>query len=560
MKLNLTMKTFFILMLFVILAVSPSIAGTDQQELDLDPGWNAVFLKIEPDTPDPAILFAGLPPGSSVWTWIGRGSTIEFIQDPSEDLGNLPGMRGWFRDEGNRILSNLELIQGNQAYLINVGGAAFAKIDIDGIPSTRPTRWTPGSFNLVGFHVDVAGNGIPTFDSWFSPSRAHENAAIFKLSSGTWTLVDAALEEIEPETAYWVYCSKASTYQGPLDVVPSMREGFDFNDVLNRLSLKLANLNYDEGEPDVSVTLNVSPESSLPLTYRSLNAAQGKYEWAPVANLNPIVLSPGAERTLTLGIDRSGMASNEVLGILNITCGGMDMDIPVRALQPVQPSLTGLWIGSVALNTVNQVNSGDINTLSPAPAQMILRVLIHRDDTARVRLLKEVFMMARKTDPADRVLITTPDLLHNYDAFILKNGEMVGRRIAAIGFDFQATSYIEFTGGLGTDATLNCNFTLGPEHPTNPFYHRYHPDHDNLEPMGSDPETWEVIRTISIDLDPAYPPGNANAGLAPPAGWGTTMLGGVYTETIQGLHKNPVIISGPIELQRISDEGELIHE
>ena len=50
------------------------------QTITLNPGWNAVYLEVEPASPDCDALFAGLPV-ESVWAWNRRFSSVQFIQD-----------------------------------------------------------------------------------------------------------------------------------------------------------------------------------------------------------------------------------------------------------------------------------------------------------------------------------------------------------------------------------------------------------------------------------------------------------------------------------------------
>jgi hypothetical protein len=55
-----------------------------------------------------------------------------------------------------------------------------------------------------------------------------------------------------------------------------------------------------------------------------------------------------------------------------------------------------------------------------------------------------------------------------------------------------------------------------------------------------------VTRQISFQFS-ATPPESADL-----AGWGDNQLGGVYYETITGLHKNPVTTQGAFRLYRAS--------
>ena len=50
---------------------------TMDQPIELSPGWNAVYLEVEPEDKAPAVVFATLPAGltlESAWTWDERGN------------------------------------------------------------------------------------------------------------------------------------------------------------------------------------------------------------------------------------------------------------------------------------------------------------------------------------------------------------------------------------------------------------------------------------------------------------------------------------------------------
>ena len=91
---------------------------------------------------------------------------------------------------------------------------------------------------------------------------------------------------------------------------------------------------------------------------------------------------------------------------------------------------------------------------------------------------------------------------------------------------------------------------------SNPFVHRFHPDHDNLDarfetalPVGR--ESLTVKRTVTFQFVSSV------AGISDPA-WGSTMLGGTYTEVVEGLRSVPITISGNFLINRVSDTASLL--
>ena len=67
----------------IFFQVQTSGAEPIPQTITLNPGWNAVFLEVDPEPTGCAQVFADLKEDLvSVWTWKTRISTVEFIQNP----------------------------------------------------------------------------------------------------------------------------------------------------------------------------------------------------------------------------------------------------------------------------------------------------------------------------------------------------------------------------------------------------------------------------------------------------------------------------------------------
>jgi len=196
--------------------------------------------------------------------------------------------------------------------------------------------------------------------------------------------------------------------------------------------------------------------------------------------------------------------------------------------------------------------------LTRTPATLDLRFLLHMDSGGTVRLLKEVIQMYDAKNEK-LVLLTDHTLIPNFTGVGIQDGELVGRRLSAVGFDFD-TSYIECTGAVSLSGTVTCSFTLTSDHPTNPFLHRFHPDHDNLDARYeyAKEEAYPINREIKIEFNDRYPPDEDKPEWPrPPFGWGESLLGGTYTETLKGLHKDDIKVSGPFILRRVTDIASL---
>ena len=69
--------------------------------------------------------------------------------------------------------------------------------------------------------------------------------------------------------------------------------------------------------------------------------------------------------------------------------------------------------------------------------------------------------------------------------------------------------------------------------------------------VGAGVESFGITRTISFLFTPT-PPAGVSA-----TGWGSSSLGGSYTEVIRGLHKQSLTVSGIFVLRRASEIGTL---
>jgi len=242
----------------------------------------------------------------------------------------------------------------------------------------------------------------------------------------------------------------------------------------------------------------------------------------------------------------------------------------------------GLWVGTVTVNGVSQSQY----IVSPAPnpcptpsgsppvtppcvavqgtniaptavgSPFTFRLMIHIDAAGTAKLLKDVIQMWQPGTgglPGHYVLVTNPALIPNFSAGSLRDGDPVAKRLGTPAIDFPATApdfAVPMTGTLTTPGTgsLTATFTLGKDHATNPFKHKYHPDHDNVGPFGPVPEAYDVTRTISLVFLSPDPAGSSSPE------YGSSVLAGTYGEQFPAgsLHKNPIAVSGNFRLTRVS--------
>src|SRR5262245_28678388 len=91
---NNQMKTRIPVLISLLLAVGASAQFTNQT-FQLRNGWNSIWLEVEPTNTAISAVFANLPL-SSVWTYVAKDSSVEFIQQQTEALFNNPAWLPYF--------------------------------------------------------------------------------------------------------------------------------------------------------------------------------------------------------------------------------------------------------------------------------------------------------------------------------------------------------------------------------------------------------------------------------------------------------------------------------
>jgi hypothetical protein len=534
-----------------------------EQSIELHPGWNAVFLEVTPEPNDMDSVFQDLPV-SSVWHWSGGDVGVQFIQDPGEELIDVAGWHVWFPPSRGEpeFLNSLFAVLANRAYLIEVAGESDVTLTVSGTPSLRRPKWLPDSFNLTGFTVDPGDP--PTYGAFFSHSAAHADQAVYRLGSdGTWQMVSSLYgTPMQPGEAFWIYTQGISDYSGPMSVKLDFGDELDFGKILQEREIRLRN--HSSGDKTVTFDLS-SGGAGVPLSRISLNA-EGRTEWPSIQVEPTASVSAGKEKLIRLAVRREQLSSDSVGSILEVADGqGSLVRLPVtaevwRAPGPGDCEHTGLWVGTTSVNKVSQAQipaAPEFTEPQPTGREFFFRLILHVDGSCQTRLLKEVIQM--ENGSGEPVLITDDSLIPDFFPSSTVGGEPYSQRISSAAFDFEGAD-LNMSGSFSMYSSLSGTINLGPNHPTNPFKHRYHPDHNNLDELGFDivnediMESYRIIRRIDLvfsDTDPRCPECPA------PPGWGASTMGGTYEERLDGLHRNPIYTAGTFEVKKITDIAEL---
>jgi len=283
-----------------VLLAGLALAGTLRaqtlltQILELQTGWNAVYIEVDPAEPAPAAVFAGRPV-DAVATHDAVPAGGQFVKDPGADLALAQGWAVWYApSRPDAFLSNLYEVQGAKAYLVHA--TTNATLALSGEVPPALAAWQPDAFNFVGFPLQ--DSGAPTFAQFFAGSSAHSPGRIYRLVEGKWRQVlDPGAESMRAGEAFWIHCKGASDYTGPLQVstpspfgvILSQRGGSEIvfrNRAPHPVALRLAHTADPDAPVPLSVEIDVLDEAAGGMRKLWLHLPAGDWE-QPLPPLEP---------------------------------------------------------------------------------------------------------------------------------------------------------------------------------------------------------------------------------------------------------------------------------
>ena len=559
----------------LLLPLAPRAADMTQT-ITLKPGWNAIHIALEPNQNEIETVFANIPV-RSVWRWIPNRDEVQFIRNPSDGLENIEGWYAWFPESRpDAMLTNLFTIDGNTAYLVRLpDDAGTRQLTIHGKPRFIPTRWRPDGFTLTG--LPVTASNPPAFAEFFSQSPGHTGQPIYRLDNadGRWKLVSGTTP-INANEAYWIHTQGNSRYQGRMHLVLDQGESLAFDTAFDQMRFVLRNLSGVNG----SFQIERLGSTRVPLSMRLEDPETGEVGWPDLPDVEVVDAPANKDVFVTLAIKRPQFTQPRMEQLIAITdelgdrivlhVGGDVVQPGALAPRPAgakaggdNPLLfAGLWIGEVVIDKVSEAQNGGTAPKTVGANTFTQRFLVHVNAQGQPRLLKDVIQMWEEgtmrpssVDPAYQevdqpgryVLLTNKQLISLYSGVVGRDGVPVGLRFSSIGYDFSDET-LDFSGVFGPGGEISTTIVMEPQLPTNPFLHRYHPDHDNLDEQFLNylPEAFQVVRNVQMAFTPDDPSGSNGPG------WGDTVIGGTFAESITGLHRNPIFTSGTFHLRRAS--------
>ena len=393
-----------LLLLATLLACAfPTFAQWTSQTFTLRPGWNAIYLEVQPEPKDCDTLFSGIAV-ESAWAWNRRFSSIQFIQDPNELIVAQPNWLTYLPPTNpSRATMNLYTLDAGHAYLVKLAvNATPVTWTVRGRPVLHAPTWLSDSYNLVGFPVDPVSP--PTFQNFFASSPAHAGKPVYRLNTaGGWEKITSpSSTTLRSGEAYWVRCDGPSTWSGPQTVVLERSAGLDYGRTLVEQIVRIQNNSASTRTFTVRTLPSASPPTStaaplagdVPLSFYRFDPASTNSGWTPLpSQLSQANLAPGEEWAIRLAVRRAdltpftsppGKTEGLYQTLLEINDGvGSRCTLPVSSLGSQRTSaagplggggsggsggggnggspFVGLWVGNVVITNVSR----PANTASP---------------------------------------------------------------------------------------------------------------------------------------------------------------------------------------------------
>ena len=559
------MKFYFCFLLISLLGLASAPAQWLTRSYPLVTGWNGIWLEGDASYTTVADLFAAYPAVTEVWRWNPNADQTNFVQTPSEPTTASDEWTVWKRNDSNEQL--LSRMVANSSYLIRSTAAATLNVKQLVVPPTA--TWLISGANFLGFPSAPGSQttSAPTLSRYLAsyPSASTTVLApttkIYKyiggeLGPGNPLQVAPGTETLEKGKAYWFNVATVGNFTAPVEYEVASSAGLAFGRTQAVMSVGITNRSTTSLTLTVALGASESAPGSqpavsggVPLTQRVFNSSTNSYTETPMGGSFTVTIAASGRTTLDFGIDRSqmtGTADAFYASILRFTdsAGLSDVSLPVSGQTA---STAGLWL----MNTqVSQVDSTVSGSGSSTPQPFPLLFLAHVDSAGTARLLSEAFVGKLSTTGNPVGICISESRVLGFSASDLKPVRYFASQMPTSITSITGTS-TSITGTMATGSTLSWTIPIAFNDPTNPFVHNYHPDHDNLDAKGqalvAGQESFTINRNCQFTFTSSSPDGNYVAG------WGTTMFGGTYLESISGMHKQVLQVRGTFRMQRLSE-------
>ena len=597
-----------------LLSFQSASAQWRTQTINLKPGWNAVYLHVDPShevIEDLDGLNANI---TDIWLWKPKLKPDQFVQDPDIPTDGKSRWIRWNKDLGPS--SALQRLVGNASYLVKYGiksedgvwtPSSNGQWSIKGVPAPPNYSWSSTGLNFFGL-ADNPQTGR-SFEQFF-PDYILNNAEIFTYKGGE---LSDELGSRNPDKvfalrntpvnrgeAFWMRVGDSfNSYFGPFDLILQSTRGAHFGETGERYRILIRNRVEDavaitmtlkdtetppEGQPSMKSGLKIlvkGESNPTDLSYGYKRLEDGPSIWT----LSPSkvgTVGAGSSQEIIIGIDRHNMEGEPgdlFGGILEFkdSLGLVKYEIPISAIIPAN---SGLWVGDVLVGAVRhdisffrQKNEDEVETDSDGkavvealndtygavPESYPLRFIFHRhnSESAKTTLFQRVFYGIRKGAE-----IATDFIITNDQRALDHKSLDSARRVAASHLPWTKENNGWACDGdfkLGATMTVKVNLPYN-DRVSNPFIHAYHPDHDNLDAkfnneLNQGYESWGINREMTFRFDEPKDDFDSLVSVG-------RKFEGEFHEKVEltgiGTEKKAYHAKGFFELNRINESNEMV--
>ena len=569
-----------LLFAFIILHSSFSSAQWLTQEIALEPGWNAVWLNVQPVERCDEVFWGTAV--EMVWKWDGGLFRPDFRTTPG-DLGTHE--RQWFcwrpESSGLSALNTLFGLEANTGYMIKLREDAEPVIwSVKGAAVAPMVEWRPNAFNLCGFPVMLDG---PSFAAFFADcdevNAVVGSDALFAVGPAGEKIPirSTAHTHVERGKAYWVKADNPRGFMGPLE----MRAGrsIHFSDQVPYSSVKLRNIT---DEP-LNVVLTLRESEAAPVGEPQVAgvayalARRGMGDWVDLQHsAMTLELAAGRDAEVSLALNIEALSAVDMMNAngavyaallqVEVPEKGMLFYLPMSAEVPQVKRQTesttrsrsgtvsatdspyqGLWVGKALISEVSAPYYSATELLA-TEQQFPLRLLVHIDGAGYAYLMQSVVLAVEKEGGADASI-----QLYTDAGAVPSTMDMI--QLASAAFPPFEPMNMGLVDSL-TAGVLTGRVEVGCNDPVNPFLSVYNPQHDNRSPDGvtytNAVESYSITRDLSLTFE------EPDTEQPIKVTWGSTTIAGTYAETLQGVRRESILTSGPFILSRISTNGAVV--
>ncbi len=474
-------------------------AAVVDQTITLAPGWNAVYVGVGPEATADEVFSSW--PVEMVSAY--NASLFRVTADNSDGLTGestvISPFLSWTRETQASTLRNLSA--DTVLVCCNTNATSFTTT-LRGTPAAPRIVWhTSGgseTYNYVGVRLADGATGVKATDYFAGCPSLASNPTFYKIVTGTdgtmgvttygggFSRTGARSATLSDGTVLLVPGVSPGDWSGPLYVSP--RTGVDFgeSDMLEHFTIR--NDGVTEKSVRIEYVASADGIAKPDLLFSQSATSSSIPEWHPFTNSVSRVLTTGAVWSVSLALDRTKLSGSgdAIGGIVRITedtptlagYTGFKAEIPVSAVdrQPVETTWPqGLWRVKGALSSVNW-QASESRSVEGVAAGGVMPVVfyVHVDGDGVVRLLQRAVIAGLVNTDG-----TITENIYGPDAAIPTDTDY-SRRVSSAVLPVDMGAVASSSGEFGEEGTpLVFTYSIGPESPSNPFFHPLHPMFDN---------------------------------------------------------------------------------